>query len=204
MSKFSEYAAIEKSNTINVNGVTMTVKEFKEKYATKRTKKRSRKVETAITVLPSDIKELLKGAKVLNSLSAYYRNGYKQWGNICKEIMSYRGISAPFTRFVISTKEFNKLVNEINDVAKRNSKAVYQLILQLSWRLEDVNTNSKELYNGINETRILESPIAKHECISGEGRRLGLNILMYRSFFAMKDIDKTVKKLQEIADDSLK
>lgn len=204
MSKFSEYASIEKSNTINVNGVTMTTKEFKEKYATKRSKKRSRKVETAITVLPSDIKTLLKGAKVMKSLSAYYRNGYKQWGNICKEIMSYRGISAPFTRYAISAREFNDLVNEINEVAKRNSKSVYGLIRQLSWKLEDVNTNLKALYDGINETRILESPIAKHECISGEGRRLGLKILMYRTFFAMKDIDKTVKKLQEIADDSFR
>ena len=41
---YSNTAAFEKSQTITVNGVTMSVKEFKQKYATK--KKRTPKQET--------------------------------------------------------------------------------------------------------------------------------------------------------------
>ena len=197
---YSNTAAFEKSQTITVNGVTMSVKEFKQKYATK--KKRTPKQETEITLLPNEIKSLMKGAKVMRSLSAYYKHGYRQWGNICKTILNLKEIQSPFVRYTMSARECDKVIKETDKIAKHNSKFVYAYVRKLAWRLEDASKDMKDLYEGINASGVLNSPLADHECINGEGRRLGLNVLMARTFWAIRDIDNIVRKLQKVADEA--
>ena len=198
--KYATISSFEKAQTIKVNGVTMSVKEFKQKYATK--KKRTPKQETEITLLPDEIKSLMKGAKVMRSLSAYYKNGYRQWGNICKTVINLKEIQSPFIRYTMSARECDKVIKEINNIAKHNSKYVYAYVRKLAWRLEDASKDMKDLYEGINASGVLNSPIANHECINGEGRRLGLNVLMARTFCAIRDINDIVRKLQKIADEA--
>ena len=193
-------SSLEKAQTTTVNGVTMSVKEFKQKYATK--KKRTPKQETEITLLPDEIKSLMKGAKVMRSLSAYYKNGYRQWGNICKTVINLKEIQSPFIRYTMSARECDKVIKEINNIANHNSKYVYAYVRKLAWRLEDASKDMKDLYEGINASGVLNSPIANHECINGEGRRLGLNVLMARTFCAIRDINDIVRKLQKIADEA--
>ena len=197
--KYATISSFEKAQTIKVNGVTMSVKEFKQKYATK--KKRTPKQETEITLLPDEIKSLMKGAKVMRSLSAYYKNGYRQWGNICKTVINLKEIQSPFIRYTMSARECDKVIKEINNIAKHNSKYVYAYVRKLAWRLEDASKDMKDLYEGINASGVLNSPIANHECINGEGRRLGLNVLMARTFCAIRDINDIVRKLQKIDDE---
>ena len=198
--KYATISSFEKAQTITVNGVTMSVKEFKQKYATK--KKRTPKQETEITLLPDEIKFLMKGAKVMRSLSAYYKNGYRQWGNICKMVINLKEIQSPFIRYTMSARECDKVIKEINNIAKHNSKYVYAYVRKLAWRLEDASKDMKDLYEGINASGVLNSPLANHECINGEGRRLGLNVLMARTFCAIRDINDIVRKLQKIADEA--
>ena len=198
--KYATISSFEKAQTIKVNGVTMSVKEFKQKYATK--KKRTPKQETEITLRPGEIKSLMKGAKVMRSLSAYYKNGYRQWGNICKTVINLNEIQSPFIRYTMSARECDELIKEINNIAKHNSKYVYAYVRKLAWRLEDASKDMKDLYEGINASGVLNSPIANHECINGEGRRLGLNVLMARTFCAIRDINDIVRKLQKIADEA--
>ena len=144
----------------------------------------------------------MKGAKVMRSLSAYYKHGYRQWGNICKTILNLKEIQSPFVRYTMSAKECDKVIKEINEIAKHNSKFVYAYVRKLAWRLEDASKDMKDLYEGINASGVLNSPLADHECINGEGRRLGLNVLMARTFWAIRDIDNIVRKLQKVADEA--
>lgn len=207
--KYPTSAAFEQAQTILVNGTVMSTKDFKKmctaknkavKAAKKAATHKNKTTGTEITILPSDIKIMLRGAKVMTSLSAYYKHGYRQWGTICKEIINLKDISAPFVRYIISAKEVNKVINDINDIAKHNSKSVFAYVRKLSWKLEDVAKDMKALQNGVNKSGVLNSPMQNHECINGTGRRLGLKILMARTDDAIKQLDTIVKNLQYIAD----
>lgn len=206
--KYPTSAAFEQAQTILVNGIVMSTKDFKKMCmaknkaikAEKATAHKKNTTGTEITILPSDIKIMLRGAKVMTSLSAYYKHGYRQWGTICKEIINLKDISAPFVRYIISAKEVNKVINDINDIAKHNSKSVFAYVRKLSWKLEDVAKDMKALQDGVNKSGVLNSPMQNHECINGTGRRLGLKILMDRTDDAIKQLDTIVKNLQYIAD----
>lgn len=205
MRNFNSAAAIEQTNIIVVNGVAMSIVDFKKAQraknaATKPKKKAQKKLVTEITILPTEIDVLMKGAKVVNSLAAYYNNGYRQWGNVCKDVINNRYINSPFVKFNMEARKTNHLINEINNIAKHNSKSVYAYVRKLSWQVEDLQTALRALYEGVNKSEILLSPYADSECINGTGRRLGLRILMLRAFQAMDSLDKMAKQLSLIAD----
>lgn len=205
MRNFNSAAAIEQTNIIVVNGVAMSIVDFKKAQraknaAAKPKKKAPKKMVTEITILPTEIDVLMKGAKVVNSLAAYYNNGYRQWGNVCKDVINNRYINSPFVKFNMEARKTNHLINEINHIAKHNSKSVYAYVRKLSWQVEDLQTALRALYEGVNKSEILLSPYADSECINGTGRRLGLRILMFRAFQAMDSLDKMAKQLSLIAD----
>ena len=90
-------------------------------------------------------------------------------------------------------------INEITDIAKRNQKAVFAFVRKLSWQLEDTKEHMQKLYNGVTSSGVIEA-FGNHEAINGEGRRLGLRILMIRTFKAVQDLENVIKRLQTIAD----
>ena len=205
--KYATISSFEKAQTIEVNGQVMTIAEYKKMLAEKKkangkkkATRRNKKNPTEITILPKDIKIMLRGAKVMTSLSAYYKHGYRQWGTICKTILNLKEIQSPFVRYTMSAKAVNEVINEINDIAKHNSKSVFAYVRKLSWKLEDVAKDMKALHDGVNKSGVLNSPMQTHECINGTGRRLGLNILMQRTDEAIKELEIIVNNLQYIAD----
>lgn len=205
--KYATISNFEKAQTIEVNGQVMTIAEYKKMLAekkkttgNKKTTRRNKKTPTEITILPKDIKIMLRGAKVMTSLSAYYKHGYRQWGTICKNILNLKEIQSPFVRYIMSAKAVNEVINEINDIAKHNSKSVFAYVRKLSWKLEDVAKDMKNLQDGVNNSGVLNSPIQTHECINGTKRRLGLNILMQRTDEAIKQLEVIVNNLQYMAD----
>ena len=205
--KYATISSFEKTQTISVNSQVMTIAEYKKMLAEKKkangkkkATRRNKKNPTEITILPKDIKIMLRGAKVMTSLSAYYKHGYRQWGNICKTILNLKEIQSPFVRYTMSAKAVNEVINEINDIAKHNSKSVFAYVRKLSWKLDDVAKDMKALQEGINKSGVLYSPMQTHECINGTGRRLGLNILMQRTSDAIKELEVIVNNLQYIAD----
>ena len=205
--KYATISSFEKTQTISVNSQVMTIAEYKKMLAEKKkangkkkATRRNKKNPTEITILPKDIKIMLRGAKVMASLSAYYKHGYRQWGNICKTILNLKEIQSPFVRYTMSAKAVNEVINEINDIAKHNSKSVFAYVRKLSWKLDDVAKDMKALQEGINKSGVLYSPMQTHECINGTGRRLGLNILMQRTSDAIKELEVIVNNLQYIAD----
>lgn len=165
-------------------------------------KKSIRVQQTEIKLLPNHITRLIKGIKVMKSLSAYYDNGYRQWGTIAREIINTPMISAPFIHFRTISYEIANLQNQIKEIAKHNEKDVFQFVEKLSYKMDDARHWMDELVKGVNDSRVCEF-FADKECINGEGRRLGLRTLMMRTLFSLNDIDNVFKELNVISHNGL-
>ena len=189
-------------NTIIVNGVKMTMKEYnalrKEKVKNKN-KRKAKKQLNEIQLLPDDIKALMKSTKVFKSLVAYYKNGYKQWGNIHREVLKIDNMGGKFILVVSSIKTTNELIADICNLAKHSNKAVFGMIQDLSYKMADPQSKLLNLHNVVTGSGIINSPFNIHEVINGKGRRLGLKILMYRTEDAIIAINTIIYKLQQLA-----
>ena len=98
-------------NTIIVNGVKMTMKEynaFRREKTKNKNKRKAKKQLNEIQLLTDDIKTLMKSTKVFKSLVAYYKNGYKQWGNIHREVLKIDNMGGKFILVVSAIKATNK------------------------------------------------------------------------------------------------
>lgn len=187
---------------IIVNGVRMSMDDYKKVIKEKKSKlkiKKPKKVLTEINLLPSDIKEMMKKVKLIKSLSAYYDNGYKQWGNVAKFIINLDEIRKPFVLYRAKAREIQKTMEEISAISKRNDKSVFQYIRTLSYQLDDLCTQMDLLFKGVSRSGIV-AHYANHECINGSGRRLGLQTLMSRSWSATKELTNIIKRCQAISD----
>lgn len=189
-------------NTIIVNGVKMTIKEYnllRKEKATNKSKRKPKKQLNEIQLLPDDIKTLMKSTKVFKSLVAYYTNGYKQWGNIHREVLKIDNMGDKFILVVSAIKTTNELITDIYNVAKRSNKAVFGMIQDLSYKMADLQSKLMSLHSVVNGSGIINSPFNSHEVINGKNRRLGLKILMYRTEDAIIAINTIIYKLQQLA-----
>ena len=189
-------------NTIIVNGVKMTIKEYnllRKKKATNKSKRKPKKQLNEIQLLPDDIKTLMKSTKVFKSLVAYYTNGYKQWGNIHREVLKIDNMGGKFILVVSAIKTTNELIADICNVAKRSNKAVFGMIQDLSYKMADLQSKLMSLHSVVTGSGIINSPFNTHEVINGTNRRLGLKILMYRTEDAIIAINTIIYKLQQLA-----
>lgn len=189
-------------NTIIVNGVKMTIKEYnllRKKKATNKSKRKPKKQLNEIQLLPDDIKTLMKSTKVFKSLVAYYTNGYKQWGNIHREVLKIDNMGGKFILVVSAIKTTNELIADICNVAKHSNKAVFGMIQDLSYKMADLQSKLMSLHSVVTGSGIINSPFNTHEVINGKGRRLGLKILMYRTEDAIIAINTIIYKLQQLA-----
>lgn len=178
----------------------LTKKKQREIQKAKREAKKKR--ETEITILPEIIKGIVKNAGPIRSLCSYYDNAYRMWGTIANTILKQPEIEAPFILFRADAYELNRLISEISDIAKGNEKAVFAYIQKLSWTLDNARNKMKSLYSGVIASGVLEQ-FKNKECINGEGRRLGLNILMTRTFKSMDAMEKAIAELSRIAHNGL-
>ena len=189
-------------NTIIVNGVKMTMKEynaFRREKVKNKNKRKAKKQLNEIQLLPDDIKTLMKSTKVFKSLVAYYKNGYKQWGNIHREVLKIDNMGDKFILVVSAIETTNKHITDICNLAKHSNKAVFGMIQDLSYKMADLQSKLMNLHNVVTGSGIINSPFNIHEVINGKGRRLGLKILMYRTEDAIIAINTIIYKLQQLA-----
>lgn len=189
-------------NTIIVNGVKMTMKEYnalRKEKAKNKSKRKAKKQLNEIQLLPDDIKTLMKSTKVFKSLVAYYKNGYKQWGNIHREVLKIDNMGGKFILVVSAIETTNKHITEICNLAKHSNKAVFGMIQDLSYKMADLQSKLMNLHNVVTGSGIIHSPFNTHEVINGTNRRLGLKILMYRTEDAIIAINTIIYKLQQLA-----
>lgn len=196
---YSIYEYERAEQTITINGVTMTVAEYKKLQRKNKRNQRKAAMKNEIRLLPKEVKTLLKSAKVMRSLSAYYDWSYKMWGRIAKTIIHDRDIESPFLQYRIKAREMEQIVNDINRIGGKGEKDVFQYILKLSWKMAEIREQLTLLYNGVKESGVCRQ-FKDHECIVGskDGKRLGLSQLMHRVYKAIDDLDVIVKKLDNI------
>lgn len=185
--------------TIIVNGVITPLKEYlKAKRSHSQQPKKKAKKQISETILAiQDINELTKKVKLLKSLSAYYDNAYRQWGQIAKIILSRKEIAKPFVQYRVKIKEVDKTINEINILAKKNNKAIFQYIETLSYQLDDIKQYIDSLANGISASGVI-SLYGNHESINGYGRRLGLKTLLSRTLGTAKQLQTIIERCNKV------
>ena len=197
-------ASLNASNTIIVNGVTMTMREYnkmkKERMNAKKNAKKKKAEVCEIKLLPEDVKALLKGVKVFKSLVSFYIHGKKTFGRVYTELMRLNDMATKFGCFKNTADEINEIINEIETIAKKREKAAYAYVEKLSYKMNDAHERLQALYDAVMGSNVLNSPYINHEIISGEGRRLGLRILMKRTLEASWEIDNIIAKLKQMSE----
>lgn len=183
---------------IIVNGQKMTDAEFK-KYAAERNAKSAKQprknhvytTKDYIREISEQVDDMCHKLRILRSLESFYNNGYRQWGNSFKTVVSIEKIHKPLFGIVVTVNRMKPLVSEIETLGKRGSKGIFQDIEKLTYILQDIKVYMKNLYDGVKESEVLYG-LSHRPCIYETGRRLGLQEIMYRMFTALNDIDKTI------------
>lgn len=187
------------TDKITINGVTMTLAEFKKMKRSEKAKKRKKKMKTEIQLLPQDVNYLLKDIKVVDSLIAFHRNGYRQWGRIHKELMKVDNMERTFILLNSVNNEVKTILSEIESSAKRSNKATYGIIRELSYKLTKLGEQLNILFITVHDSNIINSPFNSHEIINGTNRRLGLKILLMRTDTALNNMVSIINKLQDMS-----
>lgn len=192
------------TDTIVVNGIRIPMSEYRKRIKAKKNvnTKKVKKELTDINLLPNEIKYMMRNVRLLKSLSAYYNNGYRQWGRIAKLVISQKEISSQFVKFNAKQAEIERTINEIKEISKHNEKAVYAFVRKLSYQLDDIKEIMVELSKAVGYSGVI-SRFIDHECINGEGRRLGLRTLMSRSYKAVVELEKIIRRCQNISDNGI-
>ena len=196
-------AKFEQSNLVTINGVTMTMAEYKKlrkaKTATKKTTRVSRNISADnYSEVMSAVENMLKSVNVIGNFKAYHTHCYRQWG---RTIMGkiYTPIQTPMVLLSSKIDELHKLASKVLKLANKGEKSVFQYVQKLAWTMEDISA----LIDRVSQTAIksgIFQQFGSHEAINGNGRRLGLRTIIRRTNSATINIYKSVEKLNKLAD----
>lgn len=192
----------ECEQTIIVNGVKMSLAEYKKSKMKAQKAVKKQKREKVLLELSNHCKGLIKEFKLPKSLCAYYDNGYKQWGTIAKNIINNPCIKAPFIDVRCRVIDINKQLEEINTLGKKSDKAIFGYVEKLGYLTDDLKTAVESLSSGITESGVMLLH-KNHECINGCGRRLGLHTLVSRTCVAVMKMQDAIKEFDNIAKNGL-
>ena len=208
-------AKVSENETITVNGVKMTIKEWKAsvvaKQKTRRGNKRfldlskpkkEEKKEKEISIVAEQIEKMLKPMITLKSIQVYKNHAYRSWGTIANEILAHRGISKPMSQYCVNLGELNKLVENIQEMAKKNEKAAYQYVEKVAWKLEDMKQNIVDITKAVDASGVCER-FKGHEAIYGKGRQLGLQTVVKKCLKTISQLEDIIGTLQKIADEGV-
>lgn len=205
----------KETDYIIVNGVKMTIEDWKksvlEKQKERRGKKRFLKIEKPkkevktkkeVVEVAEEIENLLKPITTLKSLAAYYDHAYKQWGTIGKQILEHHKIRPHFVFYRAALRDLEKLLDDIQMMSKKNEKAAYQFVEKTAWKAEDIKIHINNIMSGAAESGLLDA-YKTHECINGKGRRLGLRTLANKSLKSVSQLEDAIEALKKIADNGV-
>lgn len=205
-------AKVSENSIIIVNGEKMTIKAWKASVAAKQKQRRGKKrfldlkkpkkvekKEKEISIVALEIEKMMKPITTLKSFASYYDHAYRMWGTIGKEILQHRKIRPHFVFYRVSVGELERLIDDIEEMTKKNEKAAYQYVEKVAWKLEDIKIHIQNIINGAKESGFLES-YKNHECINGKARRLGLQTLANKSLKAISQLEDVIGTLKKIAD----
>lgn len=212
MARFFDHEAAasrrESKITIIIDGksVTMTMAEYRKMYQPnkgKRNKKNDAAKANSVTDVEAQIIKIEKACKYLDSIVAFSHNGYQQWGAIHTTICNLEPIRKPLGLICGRYNGYCKdYMARIKAMSRKNDKDLFQYINYLVNNFEIVKTNLGALMHNITSSNVL-SAFRNEKCISENGRRLGLRILVQRSTRAMGDIEGALCKLRELAENGV-
>lgn len=189
-------------DTIIVNGVKMTLREYKALRKSKETVKKPTKRKNTvkeISAVAIEVENMLKQMSTLKSVQVYKNHAYRSWGTIANEILSYYGIRKPMAEYCVRFGELNALLGDIQKMAKRNEKAAYQYVDKMAWKLDDMKTNIIDMMKAVEESEVCKR-FKNHEAINGKGRQLGLGTIIDKCLNTIGQVENTIEELKKIAD----
>lgn len=199
--KNSMFSNFEYNNQmIEVDGIKMSMSQYKA-YKAKKTKENKIKERNSkiIPHLPEFINNSLKSIKLLKTIHSYYRNAYRQWGIVGKEVIEHPCLNHYFVMYVAKYNDIVKNINTIVKIGKSNDKDIYQYIEKLAYNVDDLKNIIDKLSDGIIESQLLINLSLKDkEVINGCGRRLGLQTICSRVFDCTVKLTDTIKKFDSI------
>lgn len=172
-------ADFDKTTTITVNGVTMTIAEYKKmKRPKKATKKRVRRTgnfgttgpHKEISALALEVEELIKSAAPFKSLSVFYHHAYRSYGTISEEIM--KPFRKEYTAYQSKYREVERLIDVMHDCARKKENEVYDFAIQLAWKVDDMKEALNNLCNKVSNHREVTIRLYKGQPVY-EGRMYG-------------------------------
>ena len=90
------------------------------------------------------------------------------------------------------------IINDINIIGKHDEKAIFAYLQKLSWKLDDIKKDMDSLFHAVQESGVLDT-FKDRECINGTGRRLGLAILMERTYQSIRNMNDTINDIEKVA-----
>lgn len=176
--------------------------------ASKRKKSSTKKSEKNCDLksLSEVIKRVIKTSAPIYSLSAYWDNGYQQWGAKVKEfVFQNRYIRPSFVKFRADVRDLTAITNEMDVLCKRRDKDALQYAEKLCYKLMDISDDLTRLNKAIYDSNICNL-FPNEKFIFETGRRLGLRELALRastSTYKMTDLIKEIEQYKERAYDNI-
>lgn len=177
MNGISEF---DKTQTITVNGVTMTIADYKKsKRPAKVSKKRVRRSgeDSAIgtdhkdvSMLAAEVEKMIKNAAPFKSLSVFYGHAYRSYGLVSEEIMKpYR---KEYVAYQSKYREVERIIEIMHDCGRKRENEIYDFAIQLSWKLDDMKIALNKLIEKVRDNREMTIRLFKGQPVY-EGRMLG-------------------------------
>lgn len=174
----SEMDKFEKNNWIVVNGEKVLLKEYlAAKRAAAKVKKKIKstfvKVDgkyTDIDSLGHEVAELVKKASPFKSLNVFYSHAYRSYGKVSEEIM--KPYQSEYLKFQIAYREVEKMLDTIKECSKKKESSIFDFVIRLSWKVDDMRIALNNLVNKVTENRAMTKRLFGGQPIY-EGRMLG-------------------------------
>ena len=184
-------------NIIIVNGIKMSESDYKAMKRNTMSHRPHRAMPKTHNETKECVNAMFKNFGVLNNIMAFHNNAYRMWGNKPKQILEENNVYSDFFKVIMNIRKVNNAYNKI--VKSNNSRQNFTTDLEkLSWAIEDLIGTMRKLMESVNKTMLIER-YGNEEWINGEGKRLGLAILLSRAFFSLSKMEFAIKTLQRIA-----
>lgn len=203
VTRLGKYMTLKEFKAMKKQEAFDKLPKYKQQEIIKSRKMAAKARKESQTAIPNEIKRLLnKSFKTMKSLRVFKEHSYRSWGVISYNVTRHPLIEGIYAKYMTDSTPLIDRIEEIKQLCKTNDKSVYQRVLDLSFRLDDVVNNIRNLMQAVRDSGVC-TRFKDHEMIYGEGRQLGMRTLMIKAFVAIRELEIAVKRLQGIADDGI-
>lgn len=199
----------DKTQYITVNGVKMTMADYKKslkpKKAAKKRVRRTGEESTVgnhkdVSILAEEVEKLIKSSAPFKSLSVFYGHAYRSYGIVSEQIM--KPYSREYAAYQSKYREVERIINVMHECGKKKENEIYDFAIQLSWKLDDMKIALNNLINKVSKNREITIRLFKGQPVY-EGRMLGgktpRELGFKHQLFSQSPVKiaKTMSKLEE-------